>query len=123
MTRRTESLTTGGKTMSETTAGTCPAWCERDHADVQGVHHRAEVGHLDIRGKRLFVIVLATFDRPAAVMLTGAEPMIIEEDDTEDARGVFTLLGFPFLAQLTERAAFIVARHNVAWRLAQEVQD
>lgn len=109
--------------MSETTAGTCPAWCERDHADVQGAYHRAEVGHLDIQGKRLFVIVLATFDRPAAVMLTGAESMIIEEDDTEDARGVFTLLGFPFLAQLIERAAFIVERHNAAWRLAQEVQD
>jgi len=109
--------------MSETTAGTCPAWCEREHADVQGAYHRAEVGHLDIQGKRLFVVVLQTFDRPATVMLSGAESLIIEEDATEDARGLFTLLGFPFLAQLVERAAFIVERHNGAARRAASERE
>lgn len=109
--------------MSETTAGTCPAWCEREHAFVQGAYHRAEVGHLDIQGKRLFVVVRQTLGDMATVMISGAEYMIIEEDAAEDVRGVFTLLGFPFLAQLIERAAFIAKRHNDAVRRAASERE
>lgn len=109
--------------MSVRDTSPCPAWCERDHANVQGVYHRAEVGHLDIQGKRLMVVVIQSLDRPAAVMLSGPESLVIEQDQTEDIRGVFTLLGFPFLAQLIERAAWIVDRHNTATRHAASVDE
>lgn len=109
--------------MSPLVPGPCPAWCEREHADVYGAQHRAEVGHLDVQGKRLFVIVVQTLDRPATVMISGEELLIIEEDQTADARGVFTLLGWPFLAQLIERAAFIVERFNGAARRAEAERE
>lgn len=98
----------------------CPAWCERAHADVYGAQHRAEVGHIDIRDERIFVIVTQLFDRPASVMLSGKEVVLaLEEDQTEDMRALVTLLGWPFMAQLVERAAFIVERFNGAARRAE----
>lgn len=104
--------------MTSTNTRICPPWCERTHANVEGSVHRAEVGHLDVQGKRLFVIVFQGFGGWPTVMISGAECLIIEEDQLDDARALFTLLGFPFFAQLIERGQFVVERFNAAARRA-----
>lgn len=100
--------------MSDPVLDPCPAWCERTHANVVGSMHRAEVGHVDIRGERLFVVVVQTSPEPLQVLLSGAASVVIDEAHTSDVRELVTLLGWPFLAQLIESAAFIVERFNAA---------
>ena len=101
----------------------CPAWCESRHPANPGHMHRREVGRLWLRGEPLLVIIQQAPGFPARIALGGLGYMEIGEDDLDDARAIFTALGFPFLAQLVNDAAEIVQPFNDALRLAQDAED
>jgi hypothetical protein len=103
--------------MSNTQPDPCPAWCERTHHVGAGHVHRCEVGRLTVLGEVITVIVAQTPTCDARVALTSFGYVAINEDDLDDARALFTLLGFPYLAQLIEQAQAIAQHANdQRWR-------
>lgn len=109
--------------MSTHAQNPCPAWCESRHPANPGHMHRREVGRLWLKGEPLIVIIQQAPSMPARVCLSGLGYMEIAEDDYDDARAVFTALGFPFLAQLVNEAAEIAQPFNDELRLAQDAED
>lgn len=109
--------------MSDLLHEQCPKWCQRTHHVRSGLEHRVEIGRLDVREQRFTVVVHQTPTYDARVAISGPVYVHLADDDLDDARALFTALGFPFLAQLLAEAQSIVEPFNHELRLARVEQE